>query len=154
MIVHIFGPCNSGKTALRNALKERHPDYNSWCIDDFRKAYGDGTMSGELDAQEEFIRAVMVTPSAFSECSGTGRCASVSVQRRRNDQCIVILDTPADVCISRMRPGKYDGIPFPFENSDEDIIRGIRKGLDSGVFDILHKKVPILRLSDDLSMHE
>ena len=56
MIIHIFGCPNSGKTTLRNKLKELHPELESWCIDDFRREYGDGTLPKELVAQDMYSR--------------------------------------------------------------------------------------------------
>ena len=154
MIVHIFGPCNCGKTMLRNRLKELHPGYDSWCIDDFRRKLGDGTLEKELEAQDAYVEAVENVENGFFECSGTGRCATLSLMNRKEDVCIVIFDTPAEMCKERIMEGKYDGIPFPFENSDEDIIDAIRRDLDSGYFDLFHRDIPILRLNGNLPLDE
>ena len=36
---------------------------------------------------------------------------------------VIVVDTPVDVCVSRIREGKYDGILSPFNGADEEIIR-------------------------------
>ncbi len=78
MIVSIFGCPNAGKTTLRNALKERHPGVGSYCIDDFRKEYGDGSPEGEFLAQMKFLET-MDKEDGFYESSGAGMVASVPI---------------------------------------------------------------------------
>jgi len=155
MIIHIFGPCNSGKTMLRTELGRLHPEFESWCIDDFRRSIGDGTLDKEMDAQDAFVDKVVATENGLSECSGAGRCALNALFRRTEDVFVVVLDTPADVCRSRITEGKYDGIPFPFDSSDSEVICGIRKDLDSDFFrDVICKGIPVLHLAGDEPMEE
>ena len=154
MIVHIFGPCNSGKTTLRKNLHARYPDFDSYCIDDFRRAVGDGTLEKEIEAQDRFVDAVADSDNGFFECSGAGRCAMYALMCRREETRVVVFDTPAEACIERIDGHKYDGIPFPFENDDADIIRGVRSFLDSESFRHLTEGIPVLHLGGDESLEE
>ena len=144
-IVHIFGCPNSGKTTLRKALADKHPDYPDYCIDDFRRRYGDGSFEGEIDAQIRFGEAMM--HGGFFECSGAGRFARyhLSVCRYR-PQYIVVLDAPVDICISRIVEGKYLGIPFPFTDDDEHLIRTVSDYLSSERFARIREGIPTLWL--------
>ena len=151
-LIHIFGAPNAGKTTLRDELARRHPEMQSYCIDDFRKIYSDGTLEGEMSAQAEFKKAMK--KGGFFECSGAGAyTVSVLLDFLNEEQYIIVLDTPVDVCISRIREGKYDGIPFPFHGSNEDFIRNVTLHLSSGYFMSLDKNIPMLRLKG-LSLEE
>lgn len=121
MTVSIFGCPNAGKTALRKALAERHPGMASYCIDDFRRRYGDGTTAGEFLAQRHFLET-MDKESGFYESSGAGLVAQDALDLFVDNHRVVVVDTPEDVCVSCIREGKYDGIPFPFSGSDEEYV--------------------------------
>ena len=152
-IVHIFGPPNSGKTTLRKTLAEMHPDYPNFCIDDFRRRYGDGTINGEIRSQISFWGSMM--SGGFFECSGAGRFTSQYITYfRYRRQFIIVMGTPSDVCISRIRKGKYDGIPFPFSGSDEEFIRNVAEYLSSKLFASICKGIPTLRLDTTQSITE
>ena len=154
MIVHIFGPCNSGKTTLRNRLKELHPEFESWCIDDFRRKIGDGTLEKELKAQDAYVEAIGQVENGFFESSGIGRCAMNSLWKRKGDSFIVIIDTPVEVCVQRIKPGKYDGIPFPFADSDNEIIERVHRILNSDGYRLIALDIPILHLDGTLELDE
>lgn len=150
-IIHIFGCPNSGKTTLRKALAERHPDYQSYCIDDFRRRYGDGSFEGESYAQIRFGDEMM--KGGFFECSGTGMSTVCNLSAYRNrPQYIVVLDAPADDCISRMVSGKYVGIPFPFPDTDEDYIWMVSIYLSSEMFARVRRGIPTLWLDSDIPL--
>ena len=145
-IIHIFGAPNAGKTTLRDELSRRHQDMQSYCIDEFRMRYSDGTLEGEMRAQEEFEMAMK--KGGFFECSGAGAySASVLLDFLKEEQYVIVLDTPEDICISRIREGKYDGVPFPFHSSDEDFIRNTILHLSSEYFRTFEKNIPMLRLN-------
>lgn len=150
-IIHIFGCPNSGKTTLRKALKERHPDYPSYCIDDFRRRYGDGTFRGEYNAQVRFGDAMW--EGGFFECSGAGGFTRENLSAYRyRPQYIVVLDATAEECISRMAPGKYAGIPFPFPDTDEHFIRKVSDYLSSEIFAYACRGIPTLWLDSDIPL--
>lgn len=150
MIIHIFGCPNSGKTTLRGKLKDLHPEFGSYCIDDFRREYGDGTLPKELVAQDMYSIKVRKTENGIFECSGAGRCAELSLKVDRDDQFIVVLLAPVTLCWKRIRDGKYDGIPFPFEVSDEDMIDHIDRFLGSEGFRMMTSGIPLMYI-DTLS---
>ena len=152
-IIHIFGCPNSGKTTLRRNLSKRHPDYPNYCIDDFRRRYGDGTFEGEIDAQIRFGHAMM--DGGFFECSGSGRFTEYNLSANRyRPQYIVVMDASAEVCISRITEGKYNGIPFPFTDSNEDFIRSVSIFLSSERFARIRRGIPTLWLETDIPLNE
>ena len=152
-LVHIFGPPNSGKTTLRKTLGKRHPEYQNYCIDDFRREYGDWTFRGETDAQNKFWDAMW--RGGFVECSGSGRFTERYLYCfRKRTQYIVVMDTPVDVCISRVRDDKYDGIPFPFHGTPEGYIRDVSEFLNSWHFNSMTQGIPVLRLNTNQSPTE
>ena len=73
---------------------------------------------------------------------------------RYRPQYIVVMDTPSDVCISRIREGKYDGIPFPFSDSDEGLIRTVSRYLSSELFKSICEGIPTLYLDTSQSIAE
>lgn len=152
-IIHIFGPPNSGKTTLRRTLAEMHPDYPNFCIDDFRRRCGDGTLRGEAHSQIAFWDSM--TSGGFFECSGAGKFVAMYLADfRYRPQYIVVMDTLADVCISRIREGKYDGIPFPFSDSDEELIRTVSRYLSSELFKSNCEGIPTIYLDTSQSIAE
>jgi len=153
MIVSIFGSPNAGKTTLRRALAERHPGMASYCIDDFRREYGDGSSAGEFLAQRRFLET-MGAKDGFYESSGAGLCAQDATEFFTDDHYVIVVDTPADVCVSRIRAGKYDGIPFPVRTSEEDMIRHVHDFLDSRMFRRWCVDLPVLRLDGMLPIGE
>ena len=146
-IIHIFGRPNSGKTTLRNALASRHPYFNNFSIDDFRRRYGDGTLEGEIRAQYRFLSAKL-HGNGFYESSGTGNITEHTMGCLRGEEVyIIVLEVPDEVCISRIDPHKYDGIPFPFfENSKEDFIIQVGRFLHSWEFERMCRGYKVLRL--------
>ena len=152
-IIHIFGPPNSGKTTLRKALAEMYPGYPNYCIDDFRIIFGDGTMAGEVRSQIGFLDSMI--SGGFFECSGAGKFTAQIIKNLRfRPQYIVVMDTPAEICISRIREGKYDGIPFPFTCSGEEFIKDVSIYLASELFTSLCEGIPLIRLDTSYSVME
>ncbi|MBR2254990.1 MAG: hypothetical protein IJ856_04130 [Candidatus Methanomethylophilaceae archaeon] len=152
MIVSIFGCPNAGKTTLRKALAERHPEMNSYCIDDFRRKYGDGTTGGEFLAQTKFLETMK--EEGFYESSGAGLCARDALEYFVDGHYVIVVDTPEDVCISRIREGKYDGIPFPFDIPDDAFIHQTIDFLKSMEFRRWCVDIPVLSLDGMLPLEE
>ena len=146
-IIHIFGCPNAGKTVLRNALVERHPEMWSCGIDEFRRDYSDGTPEGEYEAQIRFVEAMK--NGGFFECSGAGRfVGSYLRDNRQHEQYIIVLDIPSDVCLSRLDERKYDDIPFPFKVEEGDFTAEIERYLSSDEFERVCAGIPTLRLKE------
>ncbi len=146
-VIHIFGKPNSGKTVLRNALAERHPDFNSYSINDFRKWYGDGTYDGEIDAQFNFY-AIELGSKGFYERSGRGRfCQYMMNSLYDQNVYIIVLDVPDDICISRIDPHKYDDIPHSAHwAKPEEYIELVSRFLCSKQFKGMCRGYKVLRL--------
>ena len=63
--------------------------------------------------------------NGFYESSGTGRMTEHTMDCLRGEEVyIIVLEVPDEICISRIDPHKYDGIPFPFfDGGKEEFIR-------------------------------
>ena len=153
-VVHIFGRPNSGKTTLRNMLADRHPDFKSFCIDDFRRKYGDGTAYGETRAQT-FFRMVKYNGSGFYESSGMGFVTEMTLYDLRNaNSFVIVLDTSDEICIDRINPYKYDGIPFPFSKNPERYILRTGEFLNSREFRMMCEGSKVLWVDGKLPRYE
>ena len=151
--VLIFGRPNSGKTSLRNAIAGRHPGIASLCIDDFRRIHGDGTLEGEMRAQETFTDA-RVRGGGLFESSGAGIWTWICLDRLRGKGArVIILDVPDEVCISRIDLHKYGGVPFPFDTDAEDFIRNVGRCLSPDHVEVMCQGSEVLRI-DGLSPFE
>ena len=71
----------------------------------------------------------------------------MSLNVDRDDQFIVVLLAPVAICWKRIRDGKYDGIPFPFEVSDEDMIDHIDRFLGSVGFRLMASGTPLMYIN-------
>ncbi len=67
---------------------------------------------------------------------------------------VIVVDTPVDVCVSCIREGKYDGIPFPFSGSDDDYIHRTYDFLRSRTFRRWCVDIPVLWMDGMLPLEE
>ncbi len=114
MKIFVFGNIGSGKTTILKKLKKNFP-WKVIAIDDFRRAYGDGSKENELIAQEHFLGAIKSNENQFIECIGVGKVSEkLFSYLYKNDElfiCIKII-TPKEICKSRIEDRLWD-IPFP-----------------------------------------
>ena len=76
----------------------------------------------------------MEKEDGFYESSGAGLVAQGALDLFVDNHYVIVVDAPEDVCVSRIREGKYDGIPFPFSGSDDDYIHRTYDFLRSRTF--------------------
>ncbi len=155
LIAYFFGCPNAGKTTLRKALSEHHKDFVSRSIDDYRIEVSDGTLRGEAHAQAEMMKDIAQTKRGFFESSGTGSSTidATTLNRDRN-QKIIVLYVPVNVSIERMRPGKYDDIPFPFKGDDVGTINRIYYNLYTDLFPMHYSNIPMIYIDGTLPLTE
>ncbi len=76
----------------------------SYCIDDFRRRYGDGTKAEEFQAQMRFLET-MDEEGRFYESSGARLVAQDALDLFVENHYVIVVDTPEDVCVSHIRGG-------------------------------------------------
>lgn len=155
LIAYIFGCPNSGKTTLRNALSERHKKFVSRCIDDYRKEFSNGTVCGEAHAQTEMTKEITHTKKGFFESSGTGSATiDATTTNKGRNQKIIVLYVPVNVSVDRMKPDKYDNIPFPFKGDDVGTINRIYYNLYTDLFPLHYPNIPVIYIDGTLPLSE
>ncbi|MCQ2084528.1 MAG: ATP-binding protein [archaeon] len=124
MIILVLGNTNSGKTYYTTLLSKALPKYVVIRIDDYRRKYGDGTTEGEKQAWERLFQDVENNEDCIVEFTGRGfHSLGLRDIIREREHIVVVIDTPCEECISNIREGKFDGIPFPYEIGEEEMIR-------------------------------
>jgi adenylate kinase family enzyme len=115
MKIFVFGNLGSGKSHLTRYLAERFLEFSLLSIDGFRRQFGDGTIENELLAKHRFIEAIDLGTNQIIEatgCGDTGEQMANQLSSASENVMIVILDTPLEVCLSRLRNRIWD-VPYP-----------------------------------------
>ena len=74
---------------------------------------------------------------------------------RGEEVYIIVLEVPDEICISRIDPHKYDGIPFPFfDGGKEEFIRHVGRFLDSWAFAGMCRGFKVLCLNGMIPLDE
>lgn len=114
MKILVFGNIGSGKSTVLSSLKELFP-FEVIAIDDFRRKFGDGSKSSELEARESFFAAIQQNKNQFIECIGVGKVAEelfLLLQEFSEPIICLTLMTPREICKKRLDERIWD-IPFP-----------------------------------------
>ena len=136
MIVLVCRNINSGKSTAIEKLKPLFPDYVVVSIDDVRKRFGDGSLSGEYRACEMFVTEVTANENALVELTGLGYVGMSLLERLAPKSFIVIhMHEELDVCIERISGKDFSAIPYPENDGKiEDTIRRLDMYFKSGLF--------------------
>lgn len=115
----VFGNIASGKSTLCGLLQSKLPDFEYVSIDNYRRRFGDGTRSGELEALKEFGLSIKPGINQIIEAMGLGKTAELIASRIRRDEPVfmVILSTPTEVCLQRL-VDRTEWVPYP-DNRDK-----------------------------------
>jgi deoxyadenosine/deoxycytidine kinase len=116
MIILLFGNIGSGKTTLANELK-KELGYEYLAIDDFRRKFGDNTVSGEHFSRDSFIAQSVGKSNVIIELLGVGTLTDKLFELLKKNlipKLVAVLDVPREICLSRLDSRIWD-IPFPGE---------------------------------------
>ena len=112
----LFGNVGTGKSSLRRELQNVFNDYTPIVIDDYRRAFGDGSMQKEKLAKIKFIEAIDTNnTNQIIEASGlgdTGEMIFEKLSSTADTKIVVVLYSELDVCLERLKNRKWD-IPYP-----------------------------------------
>lgn len=129
--VVMVGNIGSGKTTVRSALVE-HFGWPAVGIDGCRRHCGDGSPAGELRSWARFVQHAQARGPRILEFSGSGPMTHLVKKAIVESGCDVIVlwvDTPIDVCLSRVSGRAWD-IPYPdFGVPIESVIRDLGERL-------------------------
>ncbi|MBM94482.1 MAG: hypothetical protein CMI09_01330 [Oceanospirillaceae bacterium] len=130
MKIFVIGNIASGKTTLCHRIVDEYPSYKRIAIDDYRRAFGDGSVSGEEVAVSNFINDVVKCRDCVVEFSGLGPVAESlrkALKKTNEKGVFFICNRPESDCISSSEKRDYSLIPYPREYSSievpEEIIR-------------------------------
>lgn len=120
MKILIIGNIASGKTTLCNRILGNSPSYIYMAIDDYRRRYGNGNISGEEASVSKFIEDILNRKDCIVEFSGLGNIAE-SLRKellKKNEKAVLfICNRTDDECITSSRERDYSLIPYPAEYS-------------------------------------
>lgn len=110
----IFGNIASGKSTLCALLQSRLEGFEYISVDNFRRKFGDGTLSAELLALKQFQLSIQPGANQVIEAMGFGRTAELISNQIPKDEPVlmVILTTPYEVCLERLSVRK-ELVPYP-----------------------------------------
>lgn len=114
MKIILFGNVGSGKSSVIKELKKIF-SFEVIAIDNFRRKFGDGSKSSELNARENFFAAIKQNQNQFIECIGIGKVADelfLLLQTWTEPIICLTLTTPKEICKQRLEKRIWD-IPFP-----------------------------------------
>ncbi len=145
MKILLFGSIAAGKTTLAKEILKHHSDFCTIAIDDYRKKFGDFTMSGEIKAQKQFISAVKKNKNQIIEASGLGKLGTEmyeKVIKFDENIFVIILYISIDEINKRLETRIWD-IPFPGKQDKlEEIIYSINFGVQFGKIPIMWSEAP------------
>lgn len=120
MKIFVIGNIASGKTTLCNRIMGVYSNYSYMAIDDYRRRYGNGTLSGEEASVSKFIEAIFNCRDCIVEFSGLGAIAE-SIRKellnRKEKAVLFICSRTDDECMASSKKRDYSLIPYPMEYS-------------------------------------
>lgn len=133
--VMLVGPICSGKTKLAEELIKKgfiNKPSNFYSIEQCRRDFGDGNMSGEFFAWANFLQQIEYPPSndnAIYEFSGTGRnvfnvsgAIKLSKEMAEANWVVVYCLAPKQVLVERFPNKTYDApCPYTMDNAEGSI---------------------------------
>lgn len=148
-IIFVIGNMASGKSTVGKYLsKILKVPFTS--LDDCRKLYGNGQMSGEYLAWSHFLEQVEEAghTGGIFECTGAGqhvrhlkfilkdiRCNALSNKGQVAPMAEIVLECNPNTCLHRHRTRLMEKIPFPYQMEPQKIIDFIDKEMDKAYFE-------------------
>lgn len=157
MRIFVFGNINAGKTHIVLKLKDSiWKSYPLFSIDLHRMQYGDGTIQGELHAQEHFVEDVYNCKDCIVECTGLGPLGHKLHDKLdiKND-IVIYVNTIKEVCIHRLRYKDLSAVPYPPVDEDitDTIIRCAQEFEDGLLHELWKDKIiQIFDISDSFEL--
>ena len=121
MKILLFGNVGCGKSTISSEIINSYNQFRLLNIDNFRRKFGDGSMSKEKLAKEKFVNEIDLKYSnQIIECSGLGDTGEMVFEKlsKSNDIKIVfLLLADSAICIQRLTNRIWD-IPYPDKTSN------------------------------------
>ena len=115
----IIGTMGSGKTTVTQIISQK-TGFPCHSIDQCRREYGDGTVSGEYLAQTSFMKAcssAIGTVLEFSGCGDHYEWVGTALSESQIPVYVVWLDVPLSLCRRRIQ-NRENQVPFPIPWGD------------------------------------
>jgi len=152
----IIGNINAGKTTAASILsKELNIKFKS--IDDFRKEYGDLTITGDYLAYYHFLKAAQSSKDIILEFSGVGfhKYAVRSALKNSSQKIVIIYIRNLEPLDLVKFKNKVKNIPFPYEMDTELFAKTaeweLTRDFESKFWKIKDRDVKIFDLDNDRS---